>query len=68
MVHLNRVMQFSYGQEGSAMSQETPIPPNTLCPIILFLQNKGGKETTAGPRLGYSVLNGRKGRKWFLVT
>lgn len=50
------------------MSQETPIPPNTLCPIIPFFQNKGGKETTAGPRLGYSVLNGRKGRKWFLVT
>lgn len=30
------------------MSQETPIPLNPLCPIIPFLQNKGGKEIMAG--------------------
>lgn len=46
-----------------------PIPPNPLCPIIPFLQNKGGKETMVRcPRLEYGVLNSRKARKWFLVT
>lgn len=51
----NRLMQFSSGQEGSAGSQETPIPPNPLRPIIPFLQDKGEKETMAGV-LGWGIV------------
>lgn len=53
--YVNRVMQFSYGQEGSAGSQETPIPPKPLRPIIPLLQDKGEKETMAGV-LGWGMV------------